>query len=77
MSFFQQAPISLDSIELQLYTDEEVRRLGVVQVKNPSTYDRGMPKANGVSDPRMGVTDKALQCPTCGLTSTCHNHYGR
>jgi len=69
-------PIALESIELQLYTDEEIRRIGVVQVSNPSTYDRGLPKANGVNDPRMGVTDKALQCPTCGLTSTCNNHYG-
>lgn len=69
-------PLTLDGIELQLYTDEEVRKLGVVQILNPSTYDRGLPKANGVNDPRMGVTDKHLQCPTCGLTSTCNNHYG-
>ena len=68
--------ISLENIELQLYTDEEVRKIGVVQVTNPSTYDRGLPKANGVNDPRMGVTDKTLQCPTCGLTATCNNHYG-
>jgi DNA-directed RNA polymerase beta' subunit len=69
-------PVQLESIQLQLYTDAEVRKLGVVQVTNPSTYDRGFPKANGVNDARMGVTDKSLQCPTCGLTSTCHNHYG-
>ena len=68
--------IALEGIELQLYTDEEVRKLAVVQVKNCSTYDRGLPKANGVNDPRMGVTDKALQCPTCGLTATCNNHFG-
>ena len=68
--------IALESIELQLYTDDEVRKIAVVQVTNPSTYDRGLPKANGVNDPRMGVTDKALQCPTCGLTATCNNHYG-
>jgi DNA-directed RNA polymerase II subunit RPB1 len=68
--------IALESIELQLYTDEETRKIAVVQVTNPSTYDRGLPKANGVNDPRMGVTDKALQCPTCGMTSTCNNHYG-
>ena len=69
-------PICLEQIQLQLYTDEEVRKIAVVQVKNPATYDRGFPKANGVNDARMGVTDKALQCPTCGLTSTCNNHYG-
>jgi DNA-directed RNA polymerase subunit A' len=68
--------LQLVSIQLQLYTDDEVRKLAVVQVTNPSTYDRGLPKANGVNDARMGVTDKALQCPTCGLTSTCNNHYG-
>ena len=68
--------MNLDKIQLQFYTDEEIRRIAVVQVKNPATYDRGLPKANGVNDARMGVTDKALQCPTCGLTSNCNNHYG-
>ena len=68
--------INLEGIELQLYTDDEIRKLAVVQVSNCSTYDRGLPKANGVNDPRMGVTDKALQCPTCGLTATCNNHFG-
>ena len=68
--------LTLNGIKLTIYTDEEVRKLAVVQVSNPATYDRGLPKANGVNDPRMGVTDKALQCPTCGLTSTCNNHYG-
>jgi DNA-directed RNA polymerase II subunit RPB1 len=68
--------LQLVSIQLGLYKDEEVRKLAVVQVTNPSTYDRGLPKANGVNDARMGVTDKGLQCPTCGLTSTCNNHYG-
>jgi len=68
--------ISLSKIKLKLYSDEEVRKLAVVQVLNPSTYDRGLPKANGVNDARMGVTDKALQCPTCGLTANCNNHYG-
>ena len=68
--------MNLDKIQLQFYTDDEIRRIAVVQVKNPATYDRGLPKANGVNDARMGVTDKALQCPTCGLTSNCNNHYG-
>jgi DNA-directed RNA polymerase II subunit RPB1 len=72
----EDATLVLEGIELQLYTDEETRNLAVVQVLNPSTYDRGLPKANGVNDPRMGVTDKHLECPTCGLTSTCNNHYG-
>ena len=66
----------LDGIQLQLYSDEEIRKIAVVQVTNPSTYDRGLPKANGVNDPRMGMNDKSLQCPTCGLTSNCNNHYG-
>jgi DNA-directed RNA polymerase subunit A' len=70
------APLTLASIQLQLYSDEEVRKLAVVRVTNASTYDRGLPKANGVNDPRMGVTDRGLQCPTCGLMGTCNNHYG-
>lgn len=70
------APLTLESIQLQLYSDDEVRKLAVVRVTNASTYDRGLPKPNGVNDPRMGVTDRGLQCPTCGLMGTCNNHYG-
>jgi DNA-directed RNA polymerase II subunit RPB1 len=68
--------ISLQSIQFHVYSDDEVRNLAAVQVTNCSTYDRRVPKSNGLNDIRMGVNDPHLICPTCGLSSTCSNHYG-
>ena len=74
MSFHEQ--LSLQSIQFHIYSDEEVRNLASVQVTNCSTYDRRVPKSNGLNDIRMGVNDPHLICPTCNLSSTCSNHYG-
>ena len=67
---------SLQSIEFHVYSDNEVRNLAAVQVTNCSTYDRRVPKSNGLNDIRMGVNDPYLICPTCNQSSTCSNHFG-
>jgi len=66
---------SLSQIRLRYYTNEEIRRLGVVEVQHASTYDRGMPKEFGVNDARMGLVDHTVRCPTCFL-SNCGQHFG-
>ena len=66
---------SLESIQLTLYTDKEVRNLSAVQVLFPSTLERSLPKSNGLSDPRFGVTDRNLRCTTCGQAD-CFQHFG-
>ena len=66
---------SLESIQLTLYTDKEVRSLSAVQVLFPSTLERSLPKSNGLSDPRFGVTDRNLRCTTCGQAD-CFQHFG-
>lgn len=68
-------PMALTSIRLRYYTDDEIRALAVVKVLNSSTYDRGVPKENGVNDPRMGVVDHTVRCPTC-FKSNCDQHFG-
>jgi DNA-directed RNA polymerase II subunit RPB1 len=67
--------MALTSIRLRYYTDDEIRALAVVKVLNSSTYDRGVPKENGVNDPRMGVVDHTVRCPTC-FKSNCDQHFG-
>ena len=66
---------SLESIQLTLYTDDEVRKLSAVQVLHPTTLERSLPKSNGLSDPRFGVTDRNLRCTTCGQAD-CFQHFG-
>lgn len=46
-----------------------------MQVQNASTYDRGIPKLEGVTDPRLGVVDHTIRCPTCNKGS-CDQHLG-
>jgi len=65
----------LSRIRLRYYTDEEIRTLGVVGITHSSSYDRGVPKAGGINDPKMGLFDHTVRCPTC-FKSNCDQHYG-
>ena len=67
--------MSLSGLRLRYYSDDEIRSLAVVKVLNASTYDRGVPKIDGVNDARMGLTDHTIRCPTC-YKSNCNQHYG-
>lgn len=67
--------MALSSIRLRYYTDAEIRALAVVRVTNPSSYDRGVPKTDGVNDARMGLIDHTVRCPTC-FKANCDQHYG-
>lgn len=67
--------MSLSSIKLRYYTDDEIRALAVVRVTHAGTYDRGVPKLEGLNDPRLGLVDHTIRCPTC-FKSNCDQHYG-
>jgi len=67
--------MSLSGLRLRYYSDDEIRALAVVKVLNASTYDRGVPKIDGVNDARMGLSDHTIRCPTC-YKSNCNQHYG-
>jgi DNA-directed RNA polymerase II subunit RPB1 len=67
--------MSLNAIRLRYYTDDEIKALAVVKVTNPSSYDRGVPKTDGVNDARMGLIDHTVRCPTC-FKANCDQHFG-
>lgn len=67
--------MSLSNIKLRYYTDDEIRALAVVKVTHAGTYDRGVPKLEGLNDPRLGLVDHTIRCPTC-FKSNCDQHYG-
>jgi DNA-directed RNA polymerase II subunit RPB1 len=66
---------ALSKIRLRYYTDDEIRSLGVVCVTHSSTYDRGVPKTDGINDSRMGLIDHTVRCPTC-FKANCDQHFG-
>ncbi len=47
------------------------------EVTETLVYEDGVPKANGLMDARMGVTERGITCLTCGMTSQdCPGHFG-
>ena len=66
---------SLSRIRLRYYTDAEIKDLAVVKVLHASTYDRGVPKTDGINDARMGLIDHTVRCPTC-FKANCDQHFG-
>lgn len=67
--------MSIKSIQLHFYTEEEIRKLCVVRITNASTYDRGIPRLSGVNDPRLGIGHHTAKCPTCNRIN-CDQHLG-
>ena len=67
--------MSLSRIKLRYYSDEEIRALAVIKITHSGTYDRGVPKLEGLNDPRLGLVDHTIRCPTC-FKSNCDQHYG-
>jgi DNA-directed RNA polymerase II subunit RPB1 len=65
----------LSGIRISFYTEEEIRKLSVVRITSSSTYDRGVPRVEGLNDPRMGVSHQTAKCPTCNLVN-CDQHMG-
>ena len=67
--------MSLSRIKLRYYSDDEIRALAVIKITHAGTYDRGVPKLEGLNDPRLGLVDHTIRCPTC-FKSNCDQHYG-
>ena len=43
----------------------------------PDSYENSEPKRNGLVDPRLGISERHLDCATCGLDSiNCPGHHG-
>lgn len=67
--------MSLSRIKLGYYSQSEIKKLSVIKVTHAGTYDRGVPKLEGLNDPRLGLVDHTIRCPTC-FKSNCDQHYG-
>jgi DNA-directed RNA polymerase beta' subunit len=62
-------PSRIIGIQFGLFSPEEIRKAGVVEVVSKDTYIGNSEVAGGLFDPRMGVLGPNTICPTDGLTN--------
>lgn len=68
----------LDEINFSLFSPQEIRKLSVVEIQTPDTYDEdGAPITAGLMDGRLGTLEPRQRCKTCGNTAIrCPGHFG-
>jgi len=54
-------------IQFSILSPEEIRKGSVAEITSRDTYANNKPVINGLFDPRMGVLEPGLICPTDGL----------
>tara|TARA_Y100000389_G_scaffold204596_1_gene258237 strand:+ start:285 stop:4907 length:4623 start_codon:yes stop_codon:yes gene_type:complete len=62
------APSKIIGIQFSMLSPEEIRKNSVVEVTSRDTYNNNKPLIGGLFDPRMGVLEPGMVCPTDGLT---------
>lgn len=55
-------------VQFSILSADEIRKNSVVQIVSRDTYINNKPVIGGLFDPRMGVLEPGLLCPTDGLT---------
>ena len=64
-------------IQFSIMSPEEIVRNSVAEITSKETYSGLKPKINGLFDPRMGVLDAGLICPTDGQNYIdCPGYFG-
>ena len=61
------APSKIIGIQFSMLSPEEIRKNSVVEITSRDTYNNNKPLIGGLFDPRMGVLEPGLICPTDGL----------
>ena len=64
----KQKPSIIIGVQFSILSPDEIRKNSVVQITSPDTYINNKPVIGGLFDPRMGVLEPGLLCPTDGLT---------
>ena len=63
----KKTPAKIIGIQFSILSPEEIRNGSVAEITNRDTYINNKPVIGGLFDPRMGVLDPGLICPTDGL----------
>jgi len=72
-------PYRLDKVIFGLISPADARKIGFIEITEPTAYDEGgLPVQGGVLDPRLGTINPRQRCPVCGnLPKNCPGHFGR
>ena len=77
---FKFSPVEIsdvESVQFSVFSPDLLRKYSVAEINSSETYERGLPKEGGLSDPRLGTLDKGVRCLTCGGTDKeCQGHFG-
>ena len=63
----QQCSSKIIGIQFSILSPEEIRKSSVAEITSRDTYINNKPIIGGLFDPRMGVLEPGLICPTDGL----------
>jgi DNA-directed RNA polymerase subunit A' len=68
----------VDEIHFGLFSPQDLRKISVVEIQTPDTYDEdGAPITAGLMDGRLGTLEPRQRCRTCGNTAIrCPGHFG-
>ena len=68
----------VNEVHFGLFSPQDVRKLSVVEIQTPDTYDEdGTPITAGLMDGRLGTLEPRQRCKTCGNTAIrCPGHFG-
>jgi DNA-directed RNA polymerase II subunit RPB1 len=61
-------PSKIIGVQFSMLSPEEIRKNSVVEITSRDTYIGNKPVVGGLFDPRMGVLEPGLICPTDGFT---------
>ena len=65
----QKNAVKIIGVQFSILSPDEIRNGSVAEITNREGYVNNKPVINGIFDPRMGVLEPGLVCPTDGLTS--------
>ena len=69
MSMNNKMPASrIIGVQFSMLSPEEIRKNSVVEISSRDTYINNKPVVGGLFDPRMGVLEPGIICPTDGYT---------
>ena len=63
----KKTPSKIIGIQFSILSPDEIRKGSVAEITNREAYVNNKPVINGLVDPRMGVLEPGLICPTDGL----------
>ena len=63
----KKAASKIVGIQFSILSPEEIRKCSVAEITSRDTYSNNIPVIGGMFDPRLGVLEPGLKCPTDGL----------